>query len=94
MSYMEMNKGVLRPTGIDTENYTDEDFDYLYEEGMMVIDGEVYSVDWEVKDKASTKGFSEISEEGDGSIKFFTCHYNGGAGLEEVIEGGLKGVEL
>lgn len=94
MSYMELNKGVLRPTGIDTENYTDENFEDLWDNGMTMIDGEVYSIEYEVEGKNPDEGFAEVVENEDGSISFFTCHYNGGAGLEEVIEGYLNGEEI
>jgi hypothetical protein len=88
MSDMERNKGKLIPTGIDTENYTDEDFDTLYENGFMLIDGEVYEVEWEVK-REDCYDFADVVEHDDGSISFHTYQYNS-CGLEDVLHHALK----
>jgi len=76
MSAYERNKGTLIPTGIDTEHYTDDNFDDLYSEGFIVVDGEVYEVEWEIQE--------------DGSISFHSLHYNGGCSLEDMIEDALN----
>lgn len=90
MSSMERNKGKLIPTGIDLENYTDDDIDNLYENGMIIIDGEVYEVVYEIKADTDCYDFADVKVNTDGSIDFHTMHYNGGAGLSEVIEWALE----
>lgn len=55
----------------------------------MLIDGEVYEVEWEVK-RGDGYDFADEVEHDDGSISFHTYHYNGGASLAEVIEGELN----
>lgn len=87
MSEMERNKGVLIPEHIDTEDYAEDDFDTLQENGFMVIDGEVYSVKYEVEDEQDCYGFADVTVKDDGTVEFHTYHYNGGGSLEEVIEG-------
>ena len=47
MSEYERNKGKLIPVGVDTEHFTDDDYDTYTENGFAVIDGEVYEVEWE-----------------------------------------------
>lgn len=91
MSEVERNKGRLIPTGIDTEHFTDDDWDDMYSEGMVCIDGELYTVEWEVKrDTDSCDYFAEVKENEDGSIDFHTMHYNGGGHWSEVVEGALN----
>ncbi len=89
MSEMELNKGKLIPAGIDTENYTDEDFDTLYENGLIFVGGEWYEVDYEIK-SSDCYGFRHVSVNSDGSIDFITYHYNGGGSLGEVIENAIE----
>lgn len=90
MSTIERNKGRLVPTNIDTENYTDEDFDTLHENGLVLIDGEIYEVEWEVKSEEDCPYFADVKVNTDGSIDFHTLHYNGGAYWTEVVEGALE----
>lgn len=90
MSDMERNKGKLVPTGVDTEHFTEEDFDTYSENGFAVMDGEVYEVIWDVKGDTDCCEFAEVTENEDGSIDFHTMHYNGGAYWLEVIEDQLK----
>lgn len=85
MSCFERNKGVLHLTGIDTEHYTDEDFETLWENNMVVVDGEVYEVTYEVKSDES-ESFAYVNVKKDGTVEFHTQHYNGGGSLEEVLE--------
>ena len=90
MSSMERNKGKLIPTGIDTENYTDNDFDTLAENNMYVINGEVYEVQWEVNGDTDCFHFADVKVNPSGTIDFHTMHYNGGAFWTEVIEDALN----
>lgn len=89
MSEMEYNKGKLIPTGMGTENFTDEDWDNLYDEGLVEIDGEVYSVEWIVK-RGEIPSCLNVNCNEDGSIDFETYHYNGGGHWSEVVQCGLK----
>lgn len=89
MSSMERNKGKLIPTNIDLENYSDDDIYNLYDNGMLIIDGEVYEVQYKVKAETDSVDFADVVVNPDGTIDFHTYHYNGGAGLSEVIESAL-----
>ena len=88
MSDLERNKGILIPVGVDTEHFTEEDFDTYRENGFMVLDGEVYEIKYEVESDIEVY-FADIVENEDGTINFHTIHYNGGESLEEVIEDSL-----
>lgn len=90
MSSIERNKGKLIPVNIDTENYTDNDFDTLAENNMYIINGEVYEVRWEVEGEKDCSYFADVKVNPDGSIDFHTLHYNGGGFWTEVIEDKLK----
>ena len=91
MSEVERNKGKLIPTGIDTELFNEEDFDNLFENGFVEINGEIYEVQWEVKRDTDTLDyFAEVTENPDGSIDFHTMHYNGGGHWTEVVEWALN----
>ena len=90
MSSYERNKGKLIPVNIDLENYTDDDFETLYENGVVVIDGEAYEVKWEIKGGTDLPEFADVKVNDDGSINFHTYHYNGGAHWTEVIEGAME----
>lgn len=89
MSDMEHNKGKLIPTNIDTELFDEEAFEAYSENGFVVIDGEIYSVEWEIQ-RGQSGSFAEAKENEDGSIDFNTYHYNGGAHWTEVVERALK----
>lgn len=89
MSDMEYNKGKLIPTGIDTEHFTGEDWDNMYDNGQVAIDGEVYSVEWDVCGGELPEVIN-IQENNDGSINFETYHYNGGGHWTEVVENYLN----
>lgn len=89
MSEVERNKGRLIPTGMDTEHFTDDDWDNLYDNGMVSIDGEVYIVEWEVEADECSDYFAEVKENADGSIDFHTMHYNS-CHWTEVVEGALN----
>lgn len=89
MSDMEHNKGKLIPTNIDTELFDEEAFEAYSENGFVVIDGEIYSVEWEIQ-RGELYGFADVVENEDGSINFNTYHYNGGGHWTEVVEGALK----
>lgn len=89
MSTVERNKGKLIPTNVDTEFFSEDDFDSYTENGYMVIDGEIYEVEWEVEGEYDCSYFADVVVNADGSINFHTLHYNGGGSLEEVIESQL-----
>lgn len=88
MSYTERNKGRLIPTWIDTENFDDNAFEAYEENGFMVIDREIYRVDWDVNSSKSDY-FTDVNVDSNGVIHFHTLHDNGGASLTEVIENAL-----
>lgn len=90
MSEMERNKGKLVPTGIDTENFSDEDFETYMDNGFELIDGELYEVMWEVKRETDCSYFADVKINEDGSIDFHTLHYNGGGHWTEIIEEALN----
>lgn len=90
MSSYERNKGTLKPTGVDTEHFTDDHFELYEENGFVCIDGEIYSVEWEVRRDTSSPEFADVKVNEDGSIDFHTYHYNGGAHWTEVVEGTLN----
>ena len=90
MSEVERNKGKLIPTGIDTELFNEEDFDNLFENGFVEINGEIYEVQWEVKRDTCSDYFADVTENPDGSIDFHTMHYNGGGHWTEVVEEALN----
>jgi len=94
MSSYERNKGKLIPTGMDTEHFTEDDWENLYEQGFFDIDGEVYEVVWEVKRDGDQYEFAEVNVNEDGSIDFHTLHYNGGAHWTEVVEEALMKMEI
>lgn len=86
MSCIERNKGKLTPTGIDTENFSDDDWYTYYDNGFQRVDGELYEVEWEVRGETDCCDFAEVTTNEDGSIDFHTMHYNGGAHWTEVVE--------
>lgn len=90
MSQMEHNKGRLVPTHIDTELFDDDAFEAYSENGYVVMDGEIYSVEWEIKG-GELYGFADVSQDRYGNIEFNTYHYNGGAHWTEVVEEALNG---
>lgn len=89
MSEMERNKGKLVPTEIDTENFSDADWDSYTENGFAVIDGEIYEVDWEIQRGFGGIEFADVKVNEDGSIDFHTYHYNSRAHWTEVVEDAL-----
>lgn len=90
MSDYERNKGKLIPIHIDTEHFTDEEWETYEENGFAVIDGEIYEVQWEVKQENDVPEFAQVSKNPDGTIDFHTYHYNGGAHWTEVVENALN----
>lgn len=89
MSDMEHNKGKLIPTNIDTELFDEDAFEQYTDNGFVVIDGEIYSVEWEIK-RGELYDFAYVDEHEDGTISFNTYHYNGGGHWTEVVERALK----
>lgn len=89
MSEYERNKGKLIPVGVDTEHFTDDDYDTYTENGFVVINGEVYEVEWEVEQEIDGYEFADVLKNKDGTIAFHTYHYNGGSHWTEVVEHAL-----
>lgn len=90
MSEMEHNKGKLIPINLDLENYDEDTIEeLLHDNGWELIDGEVYSVEWEVK-RGELYDFAQVKKNDDGSIDFNTYHYNGGGHWTEVVENALE----
>lgn len=89
MSEMEYNKGILRPMNIDTELFTEENYEECFENGMVEIHGELYMVDWEVRrgDLNQINNVRVCDETG--FIFFETYHYNGGGHWTELVESKL-----
>ena len=90
MSDYERNKGKLLPIDVDTEHFTEDEFDTYRENGFMVINSQIYKVVWEVQRFTDYVEFADVEEKEDGSIHFHAIFYNGGTWLEEVIEGTLN----
>ena len=91
MSDYERNKGKLLPIDVDTEHFTEDEFDSYRENGFMVIANQIYKVVWEVERFMDYVEFADVEEKEDGSIHFHALFYNGGTWLEEVIEDTLNG---
>lgn len=89
MSTMERNKGRLIPQNIDTELFSEETFDDYRENGFVVIDNEIYAVEWDVKRELDCTDFAQVNVDRYGIIHFHTLHYNGGACWTEVVESHL-----
>lgn len=89
MSEMEWNKGKLIPAGVDTEHFTEDEFEAYQENGFVVIDGEIYEVQWEAQ-RQELYDFAHVKQNEDGSIDFNTYHYNGGGHWTEVVEDALE----
>lgn len=89
MSEMEYNKGILRPMNIDTEHFTEENYEDCFENGMVEIHGELYMVDWEVRrGELNQINNVRVCDE-TGFIFFETYHYNGGGHWTELVESKL-----
>lgn len=90
MSETEINKGLLVPHPSQSE-LTQEEITELLDDsdGWMMINDVLYSVEFEIE-RQTDPYFSQTSRNSDGSINFFTMHYNGGGSLQEVIEESLN----
>lgn len=88
MSETEINKGLLVPHPSQSD-LTEEEIDNLLDNGCMMINDILYSVEFEIEHQTDPF-FSHTTRNGDGSINFFTMHYNGGGSLQEVIEESLN----
>lgn len=89
MSGPERNKGRLIPTGIDTESFDDDAIETYEENGFVVIDREIYKVEWDVK-SSNYEYFADVKVDERGVIHFHTLHHNGGANWTEVVENSLS----
>lgn len=90
MSDVERNKGRLIPTGVDTMDLTDDDWEFYEENGLVFVNGNFYEVQWEVKRDTCSDYFADVTENPDGSIDFHTMHYNGGGHWTGVVEEALN----
>lgn len=90
MSEMERNKGKLIPVDVDTEHFTEEDYETYQENGFVVFDKEIYEVEWHIKRDTDCCDIVDVIENSDGTINFHTYHYNGGAHWTELVEDALK----
>lgn len=86
MSSMERNKGTLIPY---THKLTDDMYEEPWEYGLMFVNDVAYNISYEIEAETENDGFSHATVREDGRIDFHTHHYNGGAGLQEVIEAAL-----
>jgi hypothetical protein len=106
MSDMELNKGTLIPIK-DAEEYFEKKFEgsrlpswhktytsWARDEidNIEVINGIAYTIEIE-EFNGDEFGFAIVDKNNDGSISFFTYHYNGGGSLAEVIGDKLEGME-
>lgn len=92
MSDMEHNKGKLIPVALDNKYLglePEELEDVLYELGLVMIDHQAYSVEWEIQ-RGELYDFAYVDTNEDGSINFNTYHYNGGGHWTEVVEEALN----
>ena len=89
MSTVERNKGRLIPTGIDTELFSEETFGDYEENGFVVIDNEIYSVEFDVENEKDCSYFAAVHVDDKGVIHFHTLHNNGGAHWTEIVESQL-----
>lgn len=95
MSSMERNKGKLIPLNISAEHFTDETLDSYYDNGCVVINNQLYTVEWEVNSQKDCFHFADVKVDQDGAIEFHTYHDNGGGSFSEVIESVIpKGKEF
>jgi hypothetical protein len=106
MSYSEINSGRLQFFVTDTpynrerlfdvlvsgsSPYDEDDFlDLVYANDFLLINGNIYKGFFDVRGAGVDEGLEDVEVSKDGDIYFTTIHYNGGASLEEVIEGALK----
>ena len=106
MSQMEVNKGKLIPFEGDIEKLAeqivfDSDLKFYdsklealkenaFEYGYEMIKGKLYKVDWEIEGGDLEGSIVDLKVNEDGSINFFTYHYNGCAHWTELVEEGLK----
>ena len=90
MSEYERNKGKLIPVDVDTEYFTEDDYETYQENGFVVFDKEIYEVEWTIQRDTECYDFADIIKNVDGTINFHTYHYNGGAHWTELIEDALK----
>ncbi len=88
MSEMEYNRGKLIPVEVDTELFSEDDFETYRESGFEVIDGEIYEVQFDVR-RGDLDEISRVSQHDDGTIYFETYHHNGAAYWAEVVEQAL-----
>lgn len=92
MSDMEHNKGKLIPTGKKFQILTWEDHEYLEENDLVLIEGNEYKVEWEIR-RGDLYGFERATKNSDGTIDFETYHYNGGGHWTECVESALNDQE-
>jgi len=98
MSRMEYNKGELTLSSMDEvlQKYPEasvDDLEWETDQEYVQLNGEIYKVKWEVNrgDEPDVPELIQFHHTEEGSIKFTTYHYNGGANWTEIVEKGFKG---
>jgi hypothetical protein len=94
MSYQELNKGMLLPVskkmieGMGKQGYDEE---WFLDNDYIEIDGKWFKMYFDIQRQDISTGHTDYEINSGGSIEFLTIHYNGGAGIEEVLTDMLKG---
>ena len=86
----EQAKEICSRLGLERDEYHDTWLDCLKDEGYrkVYINGDTI---YEIRDtELESYGFVEGSLNGDGSIDYFISWYNGGAGMDEVLDEAVK----
>ena len=78
-------KGVLKPTNIDTENFSEDDFETYKEEGFVVADGEIYEVVYEINE-VFCNGLSTFFEDSNRNVEFECVFNDGGTWIGEILQ--------
>ena len=83
-------KGILKPTNIDTENFSEEDFETYRENSFIVANGEIYEPTYEIN-QIFDGDLSIFEEDSDGSFKFECVFYDGATWIGEILKEHLEG---
>ena len=85
MSNIGRIKGKLYPSGIDTEHFTEEDYESLIKDGMIVIDGEVYEVEYDIDDDVIVP-FTDLVFLENGCVLFDAVYYSDQESLQTLVD--------